>query len=151
MEHIPAVILGRVSLRHGDDRSTSPLELLTGIRARNEAEANIISGLQEPIIPENPHTRLAILGALRDEWSEKMEDAKRAVSSTVLRDNINVGDRVLVWSHKERTGRGTKLNPCWIGPAMLTWKGDMGGCEVLFAETGKKSRVNISKVKKYWQ
>ena len=108
-------------MRHGDDRSTSPLELLTGIRARNEAEANIISSLQEPIMPENPHTRLAILGALRGKWSEKMEDAKLAVSSTVLKDNINVEDHVLVWSYKDRTGRGTKLNPCWIGLTILTW------------------------------
>ena len=146
-----AVNSRRMTWNDGSDRSTSPLELLTGIRARNEAEANIVSLLEEPTVPEDPHARLAILGAVRDDLSKRMEDASLAALKPDSRRGPVEGDQVLVWSDKQRDGRGSKLNPYWIGPAILTWKGDLGGCEVYFAETGKKMRVNISRVKKYWQ
>ena len=78
------------------DRST-PLELLTGVQEGNEAESNIVSLLEEPAVPEDPHSRLAISGAIRDEWSGKLESTKLAAAKPLLRSDIAEGDKVLAW------------------------------------------------------
>ena len=145
-----AVNSRRVLVKGSKDDSTSPLELLTGVRARNEAEATVVSLFGEPSMPEDPHPRLAHLGALRDEWSKNGESGA-VISRPVERRDIQVGDSVLVWSEKGKIGKGQKLDHCWMGPAMLVWKGTRGGCAVFFPESGKRLVIHISRIKKYWQ
>ena len=62
-----AVNWRRVPLMGGVEHSISHLELLTKVRPRNEAEAELRNLLGESSVPEDPLPRLARLGALRDE------------------------------------------------------------------------------------
>ena len=72
-------------------------------------------------------------------------------TTKLIRKDLKAGERVLVWSGRERSGKGKKLNACWIGPAELLWVGDKGGCLVRFIDSGKLRVLNASRVKRFWQ
>ena len=146
-----AVNSRRIPLMGGVELSISPLEILMGVRPRNEAEAKLMSLLGEPSVPEDPLPRLARLGTLRDEWTEHSREAKALAATKFIRKDLKPGERVLVWSGRERSGKGKKLNACWIGPAELLWVGDKGGCLVRFIDSGKLRVLNASRVKRFWQ
>ena len=128
-----------------------PLELLTGVRPRNKAEAELTNLLGEASVLEDPLLRLACLGSLRDEWIQHSREAKVTATTKFICKDLKAEERVLVWSGRERSGKGKKLNACWIGLAELLWVGDKGGCLVLFIDSGKLRVLNASKVKRFWQ
>ena len=100
----------RIPLTGGVELSTSPLELLTRMRPRNEAEIELTSLFGEPSAPEDPLPRLALLGGLRNEWTEHARETKAAATTTFVGQELKAGERVLVWSGKERRGKGKKIN-----------------------------------------
>ena len=42
----------------------------------------------------------------------------------------------VVWSGRERNGKGKELNACWIEPGELLWVGNKGGSLVRFMDSG---------------
>ena len=124
----------RIPLMGDVEHSIFPLELLTGVRPRNEAEAKPTNLLNELLVPKNPLSTLAHLGALRNEWIVHSREAKVATTTKFICKELKARERVLVWSGKGRRGKGKKLNSCWIGPVELLWVGDtwFGGVVGLF-------------------
>lgn len=147
---VSAVNSRSVPIEGSSDRSTSPLELLAVMRASNEAEADNVSLLGERSLSEDPHRKLALLGALHDEWGKKGECFKATATGSVEQKDIKVGDSVLIWRGKERSNKGKKLDNCYVGPATLIWRGKKGGCAIIFPETGNKRVIQIGRVKTYW-
>ena len=73
------------------------------MRPRNKAEAEPANFLGELSVLEDPLLRLARLDALCGEWTEHSREAKAVATTKFIRKELKAGERVLVWSGKERS------------------------------------------------
>ena len=90
----------RISLMGGVEISISPLESLTVVRPRNEAEAELTNLLGEPSVLEDHLPRLAHLDSLHDEWTEHSREAKMAATTKFIRKELKAESEC--WCGAER-------------------------------------------------